>query len=76
LSEILFITCPKCKKDYWVGMNGKDLRGAKKTGGKSDGIPWIALGNDQIEAAPKAARYVACHICGTRCQVKKAGPAK
>lgn len=70
--SILFITCPKCKKDYWVGMNDKDLRGAQKSSGKLDSIPWIAVGNDEIEAAPKAAKSVKCHICGTLCQVKKA----
>jgi predicted molibdopterin-dependent oxidoreductase YjgC len=71
--ELKFISCPTCKKDYMVGIGDKDLRNATHSGGKVDGIPYIAIGNDEIESAPAIkSSKTKCHICGTECDIKSA----
>ena len=41
--------CNKCKKDYLVGINGKDIRAEKFDGGSIDKIPFIAFGTDELK---------------------------
>ena len=65
-----FIHCNRCKKDYLVGVDNKELIRAKTSGGKLGNTPFMAIGNDELDRMPKIGRETNCRICGTCCQVK------
>ena len=46
---LLFTTCKSCGKSYLVGVNGKDIREKKFSGGRHEGVPFIAFGQDEID---------------------------
>ena len=70
--KLQFIHCKKCKKEYLVGINEKDLTKSKTSGGKNH----LAIGNDQIDKAPKIEKFVNCKNCGNKCRVENAEEVK
>lgn len=66
--KLQFTHCNKCKKDYLVGIDGKNITKSKTSGGKNH----LAIGNDQIDKAPKMEKFVNCPSCGNKCKVENA----
>lgn len=67
---ILQITdCKKCGKQYVVGINGKDIRNSETSGGKAGDIPFMAIGNDELEKAKYLSELIDCKNCGNICEV-------
>ncbi len=66
--ELQFTHCKKCGKDYLVGMDKKDIRNSKTSGG----VNHLAIGNDEIEKAPYVPMKVPCKNCGELCDVDTA----
>lgn len=61
--------CKKCGKQHVVGINGKDIRDSKTSGGKAGDIPFMAIGNDELEKAKALPEEVECKNCGTLCKI-------
>jgi len=59
-----------CGSERVVGIDGKDIRKAATSGGEFDGVPFMAIGNDEIEKAPDLPEKVKCHVCGELVDVK------
>lgn len=70
MTTLCFIHCNKCKKDYLVGIDGKELLNAKTSGGKVSKTPFMAIGNDELDRMPKIGSESNCRACGTCCKVK------
>ena len=70
LTHLQFTHCQRCGADYLVGINGKDIRDAKTSGGKFQEIPFMAIGNEEIEKAAKLPKEVPCKKCGNLCKVE------
>lgn len=62
-----FTHCKKCKKDYLVGIDGKDITKSKTSGGKMH----LAIGNDEIKEAPIIQIKVPCGNCGELCEIEE-----
>jgi len=72
--DIQIISCKKCKKDYLMGIDGKDIREAKTSGGRTEGVPFMAIGNDEIEKSEELnLKEIECKRCGDLCKVKILG---
>jgi hypothetical protein len=72
---LLFTTCKSCGKSYLVGVNGKDVREKKFSGGRTGGVPFIAFGQDEIdriEGGINEGDEIRCPGCGE--MVKVVGP--
>ena len=72
---LLLTTCKFCGKSYLVGVNGKDVRKKKFSGGKCEGVPFIAFGQDEIdriEGGVSEGDEIPCPGCGKT--VKVVGP--
>ncbi len=65
--------CKKCGKQYIVGINGKDIRTSETSGGKIGDIPFMAIGNDEIEKAKPLPVLVDCKNCGNICRISVIG---
>lgn len=58
--------CNKCKKDYLVSIDGKDIRKSKTSGGEN----YFAIGGDEITKAEKLInKEIPCKHCGNMCKV-------
>ncbi len=69
--EMYYTHCKECGKDYFVGLDGKDMSSTKRSApGEFDGVPYIGFGNEQIEAAPKIPEEMPCKNCGTICKIE------
>lgn len=66
-NKLAFTNCKKCKKIYLIGINGKDITQSQTSGGKT----YFAIGNDEIEKAPKIKKKMPCKNCGEICEVKE-----
>jgi len=72
MTELQFTHCNKCKKDYLVGINGKDITKAETSGGKMCGECFMAISNDEVDNMPKLPKEVKCKNCGEICKVTAA----
>lgn len=59
-------------KTWLVGIAGKDIRKSQTSGGKVGDVPYMAIGNDQLSAAPTMPSMVPCRECGELLPVKHA----
>ena len=64
--KLQFISCKQCKKDYLVGINGKNVQG-KGSGGNN----YVAFSNDEINEGDNIKNVVPCPSCGIECEVKE-----
>ncbi len=64
-TTLYFTHCKKCKKDYLVGIDGRDITKSKTSGGEMH----LAIGNDEIDKAPKLPLYTDCKNCGETCKI-------
>ncbi len=65
--------CTKCKKDYLVGINGKDIRKERFDGGSIDKIPYICFGFEKMkDSKPLPKKKIPCKNCGTLCKIEEA----
>lgn len=75
MNGLQMIKCEKCKTEILVGIDGKDIRKTKTSGGKTiiegQKVPFMAIGNEELDKAPKLPDEVSCPTCGTVCKVKK-----
>lgn len=62
------ITCKKCKNDYLVGIDGKDIT-KKGSFGKHEEIDFFSIGNDEIDESKKIKKTINCPECKTRCNI-------
>ena len=69
MTKLAFIHCNKCKKDYLVGIDNKELLNAKPSGGKVGKTPFMAIGNDELNRLPLLGEETNCRNCGTCCKV-------
>jgi len=65
-----------CGKDRLVGINGKDIRKSKTSGGSVDGVPFMAIGNEEIDDKPQLPTEIPCDKCGTLTKVITLKPEK
>lgn len=74
--KLHFIHCNKCKADYLVGIDNKNIVQSKTSGGKLGKTPYMAIGNDEIEKAPRLEDNdeINCSKCGTCCKVETKCP--
>jgi hypothetical protein len=70
MTTLYFTNCKKCNTMYLVGVDGKDIRGSTTSGGNMH----LAIGNDEIEKAPKVPKSCPCKKCGMICKVQKIKP--
>lgn len=68
-NSIQLIKCKKCKCDYLVGADWKDLRNTEFSSGEFNETPYLSFGNNDINDSPKLNKIVKCHICGELCEV-------
>lgn len=66
MSLLQFVTCKNCNSSYMVGFMGKDVRRQKLNGGKCEGIPYVAIGCNEIIDSPKikSGEVIPCPHCG------------
>ena len=76
MTSLNFITCKKCKETYFVGIDGRDTRKAPKSSGSVGKVPYIALGNDEIERCEELSASAECPSCRTLCKVETSTPVK
>ena len=69
MTGMQFTDCENCRKMYLVGVDGKDIRDSKTSGGKIGNVPYMAIGNEEIEKAKKIPDKVPCKNCGNMCIV-------
>jgi hypothetical protein len=62
-----------CGKDWLVGIDGKDIRSSKIGSGNAGDVPFISIGNDEIEHAPRIKSSLPCKICGQPVELKVVG---
>ena len=70
-AKLNIIQCEVCKNSRLVGINGKDIRKSRKSGGKVDDIPYIGISNEEIEKAPALPKEISCPVCSAICKVKE-----
>lgn len=61
-----------CGKSWIVGINGKNISDCKTSGGSFGEVPYMAIANDQIEAAPEIPKELHCRVCGVLVEVQDA----
>jgi len=72
--KLQITNCKNCGKDYLVGIDGKDIRQSETSGGEYDRIPFMAIGNEEMEEAPILANdKIPCKNCGILCELKNFG---
>lgn len=59
-----------CGKDWMIGINGKDITSSQTSGGRMGDVPYLAIGNDEIEKAPDIPQKSPCRKCGEMVDVK------
>ena len=73
MTKIYFISCKYCKKDYLIGIDGKELINVKTSNGKLGKTHYIAIGNDELNKQPLIGSKTNCRICGVCCKVNEKG---
>lgn len=71
-----FVYCQICDALYMVGFMGKSIKG-KGSGGNLGGVPYLALGNEELENVPnifKEGDGHPCPHCGLLCKVSVGKP--
>lgn len=69
-----FTHCTKCHNDYMVGFMGRDVRKTKLSGGKFEGVPYVAIGSGELDSNPRIEEgdRIPCPGCGEMCTVENA----
>ena len=68
MTKLHFTHCKKCKSDYLVGVDEKDISVSQMSGGEM----FLTISNDEIEKAPIIKDKIPCKNCGNICKVEEA----
>lgn len=75
MAKLQIIHCKKCNADYLVGIDRKDIRKSKTSGGDFEGTPFMAIGKGEIDKAPEIKvslnKEIACQKCGELCEIEE-----
>lgn len=70
MTELHITKCKKCKAEFLVGVDGKDIKNAE-TGGDSRNVPFLSIGQGELDNAPELniKNEYPCPTCKNPCKI-------